>query len=145
VDAQVNNYRDWGIPLGRRFRALKLWFVLRSYGVEGIRGMVREHLRLAGLFRDWVEAHPGFELLAPVPFSLVCFRWNDGRPEAGLDALNRQLLDRVNASGRVFLTHTTLRGKFAIRLVVGQRTTAERHVREAWDIIRSSAEELASR
>ena len=145
VDARVNNYRDWGIQLGRRFRALKLWFVLRSYGVEGIRDMVREHLRLAGLFRDWVEAHPRFELLAPVPFSLVCFRLNDGRPEAGLDALNRQLLERVNASGRVFLTHTTLRGIFAIRLVVGQRTTAERHVREAWDIIRSSAEELAGR
>ena len=145
VDAQVNNYRDWGIPLGRRFRALKLWFVLRSYGVEGIRAMVREHLRLAGLFKGWVGDHPCFELLAPVHFSLICFRYNDGRPEAELDALNRRLLERINASGRVFLTHTTLRGKYTIRLVVGQRTTAERHVREAWDIIRSSAEALSGR
>jgi aromatic-L-amino-acid/L-tryptophan decarboxylase len=145
VDAQVNNYRDWGIQLGRRFRALKLWFVLRSYGVEGIRAMVREHLRLAGLFKGWVESDPCFELLAPVHFGLVCFRFNDGRPEAECDALNRRLLERINASGRVFLTHTTLRGKFTIRLVVGQRTTAERHVREAWDIIRSSAESLAGR
>jgi aromatic-L-amino-acid/L-tryptophan decarboxylase len=145
VDAQVNNYRDWGIQLGRRFRALKLWFVLRSYGVEGIRAMVREHLRLAGLFKGWVESDPCFELLAPVHFGLVCFRFNDGRPEAECDALNRRLLERINASGRVFLTHTTLRGKFTIRLVVGQRTTAERHVREAWDIIRTSAESLAGR
>jgi aromatic-L-amino-acid decarboxylase len=144
VDARVNNYRDWGIPLGRRFRALKLWFVLRSYGVEGIRAMVREHLRLAGLFKGWVEGHPRFELLAPVHFGLVCFRLNDGRPGTDLDALNRRLLERINASGRVFLTHTTLRGKYAIRLVVGQRTTAERHVREAWDIIRSSAEALSA-
>ena len=145
VDAQVQNYRDWGIPLGRRFRALKLWFVLRSYGVEGIRAMVREHLRLAGLFKEWVMAEPRFELLAPVHFGLVCFRFNDGRPEAELDAFNRALLDRVNASGRVFMTHTTLRGRFTIRLVVGQRTTEERHVREAWDIIKASAGELAGK
>jgi len=145
VDARVNNYRDWGIQLGRRFRALKLWFVLRSYGVEGIRTMVREHLRLAGLFKSWVEGHPRFELLAPVHFGLVCFRFNNGRPEAELDALNRRLLERINASGRVFLTHTTLRGKYTIRLVVGQRTTAERHVREAWDIILAAAESLPGR
>ena len=145
VDAQVNNYRDWGIQLGRRFRALKLWFVLRSYGVEGIRAMVREHLRLAGLFKSWVESDPRFEVLAPVHFGLVCFRFNDGRPEAECDALNRRLLERINASGRVFLTHTTLRGIYTIRLVVGQRTTAERHVREAWDIIRTSAESLSGR
>ena len=142
VDAQVKNYRDWGVPLGRRFRALKLWFVLRSYGAEGIRAMVREHLRLAALFKGWVEADPRFEILAPVQFGLVCFRFNDGRPGAELDMFNRALLDRVNASGRVFMTHTTLRGTFTIRLVVGQRTTEERHVREAWDIIRASAEEL---
>jgi aromatic-L-amino-acid decarboxylase len=106
--------------------------------------MVREHLRLAGLFKGWVEGHPRFELLAPVHFGLVCFRLNDGRPGTDLDALNRRLLERINASGRVFLTHTTLRGKYAILLVVGQRTTAERHVREAWDIIRSSAEALSA-
>ncbi len=142
VDAQVRNYRDWGIQLGRRFRALKLWFVLRSYGVEGIRAMVREHIRLAKLFQGWVEARPDFRILAPVDFSLVCFRFDDGRPEADLNALNKTLLERVNAHGRVFMTHTVLNGRYTIRLVVGQRTTAERHVREAWEIISAEADKL---
>jgi len=137
--AEVKNYRDWGIQLGRRFRALKLWFVIRSYGVDGLQAMVREHLRLAGLFRGWLEADRRFELLAPADLGLVCFRLNDGRDEAGLDALNRELLARINGTGRVFLTHTTLRGKFTVRLVVGQRTTRERHVGEAWEIISSAA------
>ncbi len=135
VDARVKNYRDWGIQLGRRFRALKLWFVIRSYGVEGLQAMVREHLRLAGLVRDWVEADARFELMAPVELGLVCFRLNDGGDESALDTLNRELLERVNGTGRVFLSHTALRGKFTLRLVVGQRTTEERHVRQAWDII----------
>jgi aromatic-L-amino-acid decarboxylase len=139
VDARVKNYRDWGIQLGRRFRALKLWFVIRSYGVEGLQAMVREHLRLAALVKDWVEGDGRFELLAPVDLGLVCFRLDDGREESGLNELNRRLLERVNASGRVFLTHTTLRGKYTIRLVVGQRTTEERHVRGAWDIISAAA------
>ena len=142
VDARVKNYRDWGIQLGRRFRALKLWFVIRSYGVEGLRAMVREHLRLAALVKDWVEGDGRFELLAPVDLGLVCFRLDDGREESGLNELNRRLLERVNASGRVFLTHTTLRGKYTIRLVVGQRTTEERHVRGAWDIISAAAGDL---
>ncbi|OGD18883.1 MAG: amino acid decarboxylase [Candidatus Aminicenantes bacterium RBG_16_63_16] len=139
VDARVKNYRDWGIQLGRRFRALKLWFVIRAYGVEGLQAMVREHLRLAALVKDWVEGDGRFELLAPVDLGLVCFRLDDGREERGLNELNRRLLERVNASGRVFLTHTMLRGKYTIRLVVGQRTTEERHVRGAWDIISAAA------
>ncbi len=143
ADAIVRNYRDWGIQLGRRFRALKLWFVIRSYGVEGLQAMVREHLRLARLFEGWVRAHERFELLAPVNFSLVCFRWNDGRSEEALNAFNRRLLDRINASGKVYLTHTSLRGKFTLRLVVGQRTTQERHVREAWRLLAEEAEKLA--
>jgi aromatic-L-amino-acid decarboxylase len=142
VDAKVKNYRDWGIQLGRRFRALKLWFVVRAYGVEGLQAMVREHLRLAGLVRDWVEGDARFELLAPVELGLVCFRLNDGRDEAALNELNRALLARVNASGSVFLTHTTLRGKYTIRLVVGQRTTEERHVRGAWDVVSAAAGEV---
>lgn len=141
-DAVVRNYRDWGIQLGRRFRALKLWFVLRTYGVEGIREIIREHIRLAREFKGWLEADPRFEILAPAELSLVCFRTNDGRPEPGLDALNKELLDRVNATGRVFLSHTTLMGKYTIRMVVGQRMTEERHVRLAWDIIRREAEAL---
>ena len=139
VDAEVRNYRDWGIQLGRRFRALKLWFVVRTYGVSGLQAMVREHIRLAGLFREWLEADPRFELLAPADLSVVCFRLNAGLPPDGLDDLNRRLLEKVNASGRIYLTHTSLRGRFTIRLVVGQRTTAERHVREAWDIITRAA------
>lgn len=139
VDAEVRNFRDWGVQLGRRFRALKLWFVMRAYGLEGIRTLVREHLRLAELFRRWVEAEPNFELLAPAPLSLVCFRLNDGRPEEALNALNQRLLEEVNGTGSVFLTHTVLRGRYTLRLVVGQRTTAERHVRAAWEIIREKA------
>jgi aromatic-L-amino-acid decarboxylase len=141
-DAKVRNYRDWGIQLGRRFRALKLWFVVRSYGVEGLQALVREHIRLAALVRDWVEADRRFELLAPVELGLVCFRLNDGRDEDGLEVLNRRFLERVNASGSVFLSHTTLRGKFTVRLVVGQRTTEERHVRNAWDVLSATADEV---
>jgi aromatic-L-amino-acid decarboxylase len=142
IDERVKNYRDWGVQLGRRFRALKLWFVVRSYGVEGLRAFVREHLRLAAMFKEGLESDSRFELLAPVDLSLVCFRLNDGREEKALDDLNRRLLQRTNASGKIFLTHTTLKGRYTIRLVVGQRTTAERHVREAWEIIRSAADEL---
>lgn len=143
ADAVVRNYRDWGIQLGRRFRALKLWFVIRSYGVEGLQAMVREHLRLARLFEGWVRDDERFELLAPVNFSLVCFRWNGGRSEEALNVFNKRLLDRVNASGKVYLTHTSLGEKFTLRLVVGQRTTAERHVREAWRLLTEEAEKLA--
>jgi len=141
-DAKVKNYRDWGIQLGRRFRALKLWFVVRSYGVEGLQAMVREHVRLAGLVKDWVEADARFELLAPVDLALVCFRLNGGRDEAALNELNRAFLERINAAGPVFVTHTTLRGKYTVRLVVGQRTTQERHIRGAWDVISTAADEV---
>ena len=142
ADPYVKNYRDWGIQLGRRFRALKLWFVIRSYGVEGLQAFVREHLRLAQLFKGWVEEAPSFELLAPVPFGLVCFRVNDGRDEEALCALNRSLMDRLNATGKLYLTHTMLRGKFTLRLVIGQRTTAERHVRAAWELIKENVAEI---
>ena len=129
VDRQVNNYRDWGIQLGRRFRALKLWFVIRSYGISGLQDMVREHIRLAQLFRGWVETHATFEILAPVNFSLVCFRFNDGQGETALNAFNARLMEAINKTGKVYLTHTTLKGKYVLRLVVGQRTTQEHHVR----------------
>lgn len=142
VDAQVKNFRDWGIQLGRRFRALKLWFVIRSYGVKGLQAILREHIRLAQVFKAWVEEHPKFELMAPVSFSLVCFRLNDGREEKTLDVLNKKLLENINATRRVFLTHTTLHGRYVLRLAIGQRTTLERHVREAWELIVKKAEEL---
>lgn len=142
VDPYVKNYRDWGIQLGRRFRALKLWFVVRSYGVEGLQAFVREHLRLARLFKGWVEETPNFELMAPVRFGLVCFRLNDGRKEEALNRLNKELLDRLNATGKVYLSRTVLKGKFTLRMVIGQRTTAERHVRSAWELVRSIYDEL---
>jgi aromatic-L-amino-acid decarboxylase len=142
VDAQVKNYRDWGVQLGRRFRALKLWFVIRSYGVEGLQAILREHIRLAGSFRGWVEVDPRFELMAPTPFSLVCFRLNDGRPDEELNDLNMRLLAAVNGTGEAFLSHTTLRGRSVLRLVVASRTTEERHVRAAWALILKQAGEL---
>jgi len=142
-DAQVKNYRDWGIQLGRRFRALKLWFVIRSYGVKGLQDMIREHIRLAGLFKKWVEEDGRFELLAPVNFSLVCFRFKkEGASEEELNRLNAVLLEKVNQSGKVFLTHTSLKGSYVIRMAIGQRTTTERHVREAWELICRHASSL---
>lgn len=125
----VIDYRDWQIPLGRRFRALKLWFVIRHYGVAGIRAHVRRHLDLADRFAGYVEAHPHFELAAPHPFGLVCFRHTGG------DDTNRSILDRVNASGAAFLTHAVLDGRYTLRLAVGSPATAEHHVDEAWHLI----------
>ena len=145
VDALVKNYRDWGIQLGRRFRALKLWFVIRSYGIEGLQRIVREHIRLAEVFKGWVEAHELFEILAPVDLSLVCFRLNNGRSEEDLDSLNKALIERVNRSGKALLTQTTLKGKFVLRMAIGSRTTEERHVREAWALIVRTAENILGR
>jgi aromatic-L-amino-acid decarboxylase len=142
VDTEVKNYRDWGIQLGRRFRALKLWFVIRSYGVEGLQKIVREHIRWAEMFRDWVEQDALFELMAPVPVSLVCFRLNDGRAEGQLNELNKRFLERLNQTGKMLLTQTSLRGKYVLRMSIGARLTEEKHVREAWDLIRSVAEEV---
>ena len=145
-DDRVVNYRDWGIQLGRRFRALKLWFVIRSYGVEGLREVIRRHVALAQELAAWVDAAADFERMAPVPFGLVCFRYRPpGVPEEELDRLNERLLAAVNATGRVFLTHTRIGGRYAIRLVIGQRTTERRHVEEAWRLVREAAEEARSK
>jgi len=145
VDAVVKNFRDWGIQLGRRFRALKLWFVLRNYGVEGIKKIIRKHIHLAEMFKDELVQDRRFELLAPVYLSLVCFRLNDGREEQELNRVNQQLLEAINSTGKLFLTHTTLNDKFTLRLVVGQRTTEERHVRQALKIIKETADELVKK
>lgn len=142
VDSQVKNYRDWGIQLGRRFRALKLWFVLRSYGVEGLQAFVREHIRLAQLFREWVEEDSRFELMAPVPLSLVCFRLNDGRSEEDLDRLNRKFITLLNQSGKLSLTQTTLKGKFVLRMAIDSRNTREEHVQKAWQLMLSTAQNI---
>lgn len=140
-DEQVNNYRDWGIQLGRRFRALKLWFVLRSYGRIGLQEIIRKHIEWAEDFAAWVEEAEDFELLAPVTTSLVCFRWN-GSTAVDLNEFNQQLLERINQTGKVFLTHTVLDDKYTIRLVVGSRTTTADKVKEAWEIITRSAASL---
>jgi aromatic-L-amino-acid decarboxylase len=142
-DRDVVNFRDWGIQLGRRFRALKLWFVIRSYGVEGLRAMIRRHVELAQDVAGWVEGDPEFELMAPVPFGLVCFRYcPDGVPDTQVDDLNRRLLARVNASRRVHLTHTQLGERYVIRMAIGQRETERQHVEEAWEFIKQAAMSL---
>jgi len=134
----VIDYRDWQIPLGRRFRALKLWFVIRHYGVEGLRHHIRQHVALAQTFAAWVQADPNFEVAAPVPLNLVCFRHRGG------DALNQQLMDQLNHSGQLYLTHTRLRGKLTLRMSIGQTHTTARHVVSAWQAIQTQAETLSA-
>jgi aromatic-L-amino-acid decarboxylase len=133
VSEEVASLNEVSVPLGRRFRALKLWFVLRSLGRQGLQAMIREHVRLAAEFERWVEDEPGWEVCAPRRFSLVCFR------KDGTDAENEALLERVNASGEVFLSHTRLDGRYAIRLAVGSARTTEDDVRLAWDVLRREA------
>jgi aromatic-L-amino-acid decarboxylase len=128
----VTNLMDYGPALGRRFRALKLWTVLRCYGREGLQAVIREHLRLARLFASWVEAEPGWEVVAPVPFSVVCFR------REGSDEENEALMERVNATGEVYLSHTRLDDRFVIRLAVGNARTTEADVARAWELLRSA-------
>ena len=134
----VIDYRDWHVQLGRRFRALKLWFVIRHYGAEGLRRHVREHVRLAQEFAGWVAAAPDFELAAPAPLNLVCFRHRAG------DEFNRRLLAELNQSGALYLTHTVLAGRFTLRLCVAQTHTEARHVAAAWEHIHATAQRLAA-
>lgn len=129
----VIDYRDWHIQLGRRFRSLKLWFVIRHYGVEGLQHHIREHVRLAQEFADWVRNDERFEVPVPVPLNLVCFRHKRG------DATNQAIMDRLNRSGDLFLTHTKLNGKLTLRLCVGQTHTSARHVKKAWERIQEEA------
>jgi aromatic-L-amino-acid decarboxylase len=168
--AEVRNLMDTGVQLGRRFRSLKLWAILRHFGSDGIRARLAEHMRLARLFAGWVDDSPHFERLAPVPFSVVCF-WamgastsaaTDGSGAAGgtpagggtagaasngrageTDALNERLIEAVNATGEVFLSHTRLNGRFTIRLAIGHIRTEERHVRRAWELLNDKLGALA--
>ena len=143
----VRNLMDTGVQLGRRFRALKLWMVLRYFGADGMRRRLADHMRLARLFAGWVDASAEFERLAPVPFSVVCFRAGpSGQTEdpAALDDLNARLLDAVNATGDVFLSHTRLDGRFALRLAVGHIRTTERHVARAWELLRQQLAAIRS-
>ena len=129
----VIDYRDWHVQLGRRFRALKLWFVIRHYGIEGLQHHVRRHVELAQQFASWVREDSDFELAAPVPLNLICFRHRSG------DATNQDILDRLNQSGALYLTHTKLDGKLTLRLCVGQTSTELPHVERAWSHIRETA------
>jgi aromatic-L-amino-acid decarboxylase len=133
-DEDVTNLMDYGPALGRRFRALKLWAVIRCFGREGLQARIREHVRLAQLFASWVEEAPGWELAAPVPFSVVCFR------REGSDEDNEALLERVNASGEIYISHTVLDGRYILRLAIGNARTTEDDVRLAWDVLRREAE-----
>jgi aromatic-L-amino-acid decarboxylase len=163
--ATVQNLMDTGVQLGRRFRALKLWMVMRYFGAEGIRRRLADHMRLARLFADWVDADPDFERTAPVPFSVVCFRARprgsqkshagsatvvtdsaiDADDDAAVDAFNERLMELVNASGEVFLSHTRLHGRLTLRLAIGQLRTTEAHVARAWTLLKLHAAALDGR
>ncbi len=141
TDADVRNYMDYGLQLGRRFRALKLWFVLRHMGASGMRERLRAHIALAQLFASWVSAEHDWEVLAPHPFSVVCFRFHPSGfgDEAELERLNAALLDAVNATGEMFISHTKIGGRYALRLAIGNLRTAEADVRAAWSILQREA------
>jgi aromatic-L-amino-acid decarboxylase len=134
----VVSFSEYGPALGRSFRALKLWAVLRCLGREGIQAQVRNAVRLAELFEGWVRDEPGWELCAPRPFSVVCFR------REGSDVDNEALLERVNASGEIFVSHTRLDGRYVLRFAVGSARTTEDDVRRAWDVLRRTQAELSA-
>lgn len=139
TDDDATNFMDYGIQLGRRFRALKLWFVIRYFGREGLIEIIREHLRLAKELMNRIDENPNFERLAPVPLSTICFRAIPSTLEdiENLNKFNKELMDRLNSSGDVFLSHTVLNGKFTIRIVISGLRTEEKHVNEVWKLIKS--------
>jgi aromatic-L-amino-acid/L-tryptophan decarboxylase len=151
-DRPVHDFNEYTPQLGRRFRALKMWFILRYFGLEGLRARIREHLELAQELTRWIDAEPDAERMAPVPFSTVCFRWrprelaqNDGTDrEQTLDRLNETILERVNRTGEVFLSHTRLDGRFTLRIAIGHLRTERRHVERAWELVRDAARETIS-
>jgi aromatic-L-amino-acid decarboxylase len=133
---KVRSGSDYGVQLGRRFRALKLWMVIRYFGHEGLAARIREHCRLAQLFGSWVEANSNWELMAPLPLALVCFRACPANVAANdLDQLNEEIMHRVNATGKALLSHTKLNDKLTLRLSIGNIRTTEKHVRQVWDLL----------
>lgn len=144
VDDEVENLMDYGIQLGRRFRSLKLWFIIRYFGVDGLAERIRNHITLAKEFADWINNENDFELLAPIPFSTVCFRYNPGSlSEEELNHLNEKLLDDINKSGKIFLSHTRLNGRFTIRLTIGSIRHERRHIYQAWEVIKTMARSVS--
>jgi aromatic-L-amino-acid/L-tryptophan decarboxylase len=140
----VTNYMDWGVQLGRRFRALKLWMVIRYFGHRGLAAHIRNHVALGHEFAAWVDESPHFERLAPTPFSTVCFRAHPRGidDEGALDRLNARLLEAVNAGGEAYLSHTTLNGRYTLRLAIGNIRTEQKHVARAWEILQTELESL---
>lgn len=146
ADERVRNHRDWGIQLGRRFRALKLWMVMRSFGLDGLQAMLRAHIAHGQWLARQVDGHDEFERLAPVPLNCVCFRWRPraaGDDEQAVERANRRLLAALQDDGRLYLTHTRLNGRFALRLVPGQTRVERRHVEAAWRLVTETAAGLA--
>jgi len=140
---QVNDYRDWGIPLGRRFRALKLWSVIRMYGVEGLQEKIRYHIKLAAWLTENIRKEKDFELLAPVIINVVCFRYKpEGKTEQEINGINEILNHRLNDTGKIYLSHTSLNGIYTLRMVTGQTNVRMEHVEEAWDLIKRTARSL---
>jgi aromatic-L-amino-acid decarboxylase len=132
----VIDYRDWHVQLGRRFRSLKLWFVIRHYGVEGLQHHVRQHIKLAQEFAGWIAEDPHFELASPAPLNLVCFRHIAG------DEANQQIMEQINQDGEAYLTHTRLDDRFTLRLCVGQTNTEAKHVHNVWKLIKDQADQF---
>jgi aromatic-L-amino-acid/L-tryptophan decarboxylase len=142
-DNEVDNLMDYGIQLGRRFRSLKLWFIIRYFGVDGLSSRIKNHISLAKEFKDWIELEKDFEIMAPVRFSTICFRYKPkNKNEDELNILNENLLEKINASGKIFLSHTKLNGKFVIRLTIGSIRHEKRNVVDAWKLIKNLAKEL---
>jgi aromatic-L-amino-acid decarboxylase len=140
VEAE-KNYMDYGIQLGRRFRALKAWVIWRAFGREGMVAFMREHVRLAGLFADWIKIDNRFELAAPVVLPVVCFRFVGG-DKGKIDISNSEIVGRINASGRAYLTQTKLRAQTVMRIGLGNVLTTEQHLRNLWELIQKTAEAL---
>ena len=132
----VHNFNEYGIQLGRRFRALKMWMQIRWFGVDGMIARLREHVRFAQLFASWVAADPDWELLAPVPFATVCFRNRRGE---NLDAKNAAILEAVHASGKVFLSHTKLAGTYTLRVAIGNPRQTDAHIARCWSVLKEAA------
>ena len=140
---KVNDYRDWGVPLGRRFRALKLWSVIRTYGTEGLRNKIRNHVKIASQLAGMISKEADFEILAPVIISVVCFRFNpEGYNEEQKNALNEKLNHQLNDSGKLYLSHTVLNGKYTLRMVTAQTNVTLGHVEKAWTRIMETARSL---
>ncbi len=143
VGAEIN-YMDYGVQLGRRFRALKAWMVWRAFGREGITARIRDHLRLANLLADWIKIDKRFELNAPVVMPVVCFRFT-AVDQPKVDMLNSEIVELINASGRAYLTQTKLHGRTVMRIGLGNVLTTEQHLRNMWELIQTSASEVAAR